>query len=65
MDWIFDGIGTAIVSLILSFIVGGISGYNIGIKKSNKMKQKAGDNAIQTQIGEINTNGNEYTESRG
>lgn len=64
MDWIFDGIGTAIVSLILGFIVGGISGYNIGIKKSNKMKQKAGDNAIQTQIGEINSNRNGYTESR-
>lgn len=64
MEWFFDGIGTAIVSLILGLVIGGIGGYNIGIKKANKMKQKARDNANQTQIGEINSNGNGYTESR-
>lgn len=64
MEWFFDGIGTAIVSTIFGIIIGGISGYSIGIRKTNKMKQKAVDNANQTQIGEINLNGNGYTESR-
>lgn len=64
MEWFFDGIGTAIVSTIFGIIIGGIGGYSIGIRKTNKMKQKAGDNANQTQIGEINSNGNGYTESR-
>ena len=64
MEWIFDGIGTALVSGIVGLIVGGIGGYSIGIKKTNRMKQKAGDNANQTQIGEINSDGNGYTESR-
>lgn len=64
MEWVFDGIGTAIVSTFFGIIIGGISGYSIGIRKTNKMKQKAVDNANQTQIGEINLNGNGYTESR-
>jgi hypothetical protein len=41
-----------------------VGGYYIGVRKTNKMKQKAGDNASQTQIGEINSNGDGYTESR-
>ncbi len=64
MEWIFNGIGTALISGIIGLIIGGISGYSIGIQKTNRMKQKAGDNANQTQIGEINSNGNGYTESR-
>lgn len=64
MEWFFDGIGTAIVSAIFGIIIGGIGGYSIGIRKTNKMEQKAGDNANQTQIGEINSNGNGFTESR-
>lgn len=64
MEWLFDGIGTAVISGIMGLIIGGISGYSIAIKKTNRMKQKAGDNANQTQIGEINSNGNGYTESR-
>ncbi len=63
MEWIFEGIGTAIVSLILGLIIGGVGGYKIGIRKSNEMNQKAGNNAKQTQIGMINSNGNGYTES--
>lgn len=64
MEWIFDGIGTAIVSTILGIIIGGIGGYSIGVRKTNKMKQMARDNTNQTQIGEINTYGNDYTKSR-
>jgi biopolymer transport protein ExbB/TolQ len=52
IQWVFDGIGTAIVSTILGLIVGGICGYKIGIKKSIvKQKQKAGNNSTQVQIG--------------
>lgn len=64
MEWIFNGIGTAFVSAIIGLIIGGISGYSIGVRKTNKMKQKAGDHANQIQIGEINSNGNGYPESR-
>ena len=64
MEWIFDGIGTAFVSAIVGLIIGGVGGYYIGVRKTNKMKQKAGNHANQTQIGEINSNGDGYTESR-
>lgn len=29
MEWIFDGIGTAIITLILGSLVGGTVGYKI------------------------------------
>ena len=52
MEWIFDGIGTAIVTLIVGFLTGGAVGYKIGINKNTvKQKQKAGDNSSQIQIG--------------
>ncbi len=54
MEWIFDGIGTAIVSGVIGMVVGGGVGYYIGIHATIKQKQKAGDNAQQSQIGQIN-----------
>jgi hypothetical protein len=58
MEWIFDGIGTAIVTFILGLLVGGSTGYKIAInKKSIKQKQKAGNNSRQIQIGEVNDGG--------
>lgn len=52
MEWIFDGIGTAILSSLVSLLVGGGIGYRVGINKSKvKQKQKAGDHACQIQIG--------------
>lgn len=56
MEWIFNGIGTAIVSGIAGLIIGGVSGYQIGIRNTIKQKQKAKDNAKQTQIGIQNGN---------
>ena len=50
MDWIFSGIGTAIVS----FLLGGAVGYQIGVSSKNKQSQKAGDNSTQIQIGNTN-----------
>ncbi len=53
MEWIFSGIGTAIITFIVGLISGGAAGYKIGINKkiTTKQKQKAGDNSSQIQIG--------------
>ena len=52
MEWIFDGIGTAIITLIVGLLTGGAVGYKIGINTNTvKQKQKAGDNSSQIQIG--------------
>ena len=64
MEWIFDGIGTEIISAVIGLLIGGVGGYSIAIRKTNNMKQKAKNNANQTQVGEINYNGNGSTESR-
>ena len=58
LEWVFDGIGTEIIvgliSLIIGALGGGFAGYKIGVKNKIKQKQKAGDNAKQSQIGAIN-----------
>ena len=41
LQWIFDGIGTELLSLVIGGIAGGFAGYKIGIKKSGKQVQKA------------------------
>lgn len=52
ISWIFEGIGTSFITLILGFITGGTVGYKIGISKNISQKQKAKNNASQIQIGE-------------
>lgn len=54
ISWIFSGIGTEIISLIIGGLIGGTVGYKIGVKNKNIQKQKARDNASQTQIGSVN-----------
>ncbi len=57
MDWIFSGIGTAIISFLIGNLSGGAVGYKIGSSK-NKQSQKAGDKSTQIQIGNThNING--------
>jgi hypothetical protein len=52
MEWIFDGIGTALISGFIGLFVGGYAGYKVGIKKADvKQKQKAKNNSTQIQIG--------------
>lgn len=53
MEWLFDRLGTAIITLIIGLITGGTVGYRIGIKKSYKVNQKqtAGDKSSQIQVG--------------
>lgn len=56
MDWnvIFDGVGSQIIGVLIGALVtSAISipiSYNAG-KKSVTQKQKAGNNAVQTQVG--------------
>jgi len=57
MDWFFNGLGTTLIGFLIGAIGGGAVGYKIGIKKSYRQNQKAGDNATQIQIGEANHNG--------
>lgn len=68
IETIFDGIGTEIVStligLILGALGGGFAGYHIGVKITNKQKQKANNNANQVQIGSITNITNESGENK-
>lgn len=59
IEWIFSGIGTAILTGIVGFISGGCVGYKIGVKNAINQKQKAKENSTQIQIGQnVINNGN-------
>ena len=49
LQWIFDGIGTELISLAIGAIAGGLAGYKAGIKRSAKQMQKATDGTKQRQ----------------
>lgn len=51
MEWLFDGIGTSLVTFVLGLIFGGTAGYKIAVKRSVKQNQTAGDNSNQFQVG--------------
>lgn len=58
-EWIFSGIGTAIVSGVAGLLLGGSAGFFVGqrsVKQKTRQKQKAKDNAIQVQQGNIVNN---------
>lgn len=63
LEWIFDGIGTELISLLIGAVFGGAAGYKIGSKNKIKQKQKAGDDSKQIQIGSVNCNGDQQTKS--
>lgn len=52
-EWIFDGIGTEIISLIVGTAFGGAVGYKLGVKNRTKQIQWAGDDAQQKQVADI------------
>ena len=58
LNWIFEGIGTELLSLVVGLFFGGVIGYKIGIRNKVKQIQKAGNNFNQTQIGSINYGSN-------
>ena len=43
MEWIFDGIGTEIISLLIGLAGGGAIGYRIGIRNKNFPTSKKGE----------------------
>ena len=49
IQWIFDGIGTEILSLVIGAIGGGVAGFKIGLKSCGKQKQTAKSGARQRQ----------------
>ena len=55
MDWIFDGIGTAIITFILGLLGGGIAGQKIGVHKKTNINIKTGKKStnITTESGDI------------
>lgn len=60
MEWIFNGIGTQIISLIVGIVIG-INGEKIYQKYVCKTKQQSGDNSIQVNLsGKCNTSGNAH-----
>ena len=59
MEWIFDGIGTALVTILISLLLG--LGVRYYLRKRVRQKQTAGDNARQTQIGIIGGTDTEKT----
>lgn len=50
ISFIFDGIGSSLISAIIGALIGSPIAYKMG-QKSVKQKQTAGDNATQVQIG--------------
>jgi predicted lipid-binding transport protein (Tim44 family) len=52
VKWFFDGLGTAIISLLVGALAGGLVGFRIG-KRKNKFiqSQEAGSGAEQYQKG--------------
>ena len=41
VSWVFSGIGSTVISIIVGAICGGVAGYRIGIKKTTiKQTQK-------------------------
>ena len=58
MEWMFEGIGTELISLFIGCLTGGVIGYKIGIKNKISQHQKGRDNANQVQIGSVVNNEN-------
>lgn len=56
MEWFFSGIGTEIISALIGLLIGGISGYKIGVQNKIKQTLKAGDNSNISQTGSVVNN---------
>lgn len=50
MSWLFDGLGTLLIGLVVGVGAGGTVGYRVGVR-SVRQSQRAGDDARQTQVG--------------
>ena len=50
MDWLFDGLGTMLIGLLIGGVGGGVAGWKIAVRKTSQ-KQRARDDASQIQVG--------------
>jgi hypothetical protein len=50
MDWLFDGLGTLLIGLVIGGGGGSAIGWKLAIRKT-RQTQRAGNYASQTQIG--------------
>ena len=48
-EWIFSGIGTTVLSHIVTAVVSAFAGYKVGVRSTVKQIQKAGKNSKQYQ----------------
>lgn len=49
-EWAFNGIGTWFIGMLVTFLLG----YKVGVHRSIKQNQIAGDNADQSQVAKLN-----------
>jgi len=49
MEWLFDGLGTLLIGLLIGGGGGGIAGWNLAMRRT-KQVQTAGDSSTQVQI---------------
>lgn len=47
VSWVFDGIGTALVGLVVGLVTGGLGGWQLH-KRQLRISQRAADHATQT-----------------
>lgn len=50
MEWLFDGLGTMLIGVILGGGAGGYAGWRLGVRNITQT-QKAGKKSRQTQVG--------------
>lgn len=55
--WIFDGIGSELLSLLIGGIIGGSTINKLNYRQNINLSQKAKDNSQQISVGEINISG--------
>lgn len=48
-DWVFDGIGTELIGLLIGSVLGGFAGYKVGVSNKAKQVQKSKDHSKQNQ----------------
>ena len=58
LPWLFDGIGSELLSLIIGGLIGGCTVHKLNCRQNIKIYQKAKDSAQQINIGEINVSNN-------
>lgn len=53
IEWVFSGIGTQIISYLITAGLSAFIGYKIGVKNTVKQIQKAGENSKQHQVSTV------------